>query len=75
MANGIRTSDLREFNKGRSFANCLLFFLFPGVWGMPTGPKVFWDFAGHVWAAALRPDLLFKKGHVTHLSGGGTEKK
>ena len=37
--------------------------LFPGVWGtliwrMPTGPKVFLDFAGRVWAAALRPDPL-----------------
>ena len=26
--------------------------------GMPTGPKVLLDFAGRVWAAALRPDPL-----------------
>ena len=37
--------------------------LFSGVWGasigvMLTGPKVFLDFAGRVWAAALRRGLL-----------------
>ena len=39
--------------------------LFPGVCGasvggMPTGLKVFLDFAGRVRAAALRPDPLLK---------------
>ena len=37
--------------------------LFLGLWGGPIGgmlkgPKVFLDFAGRVWAAALRPDPL-----------------
>ena len=41
---------------------------------MPTGPKVFLDFAGRVWVAALRPGH-FKKGLVPYLSGGGTENK
>ena len=46
------------------FINCLLF-LFPGVRGAPIGrrptePKVFLDFAGCVWAAALCLDQLKK---------------
>ena len=36
---------------------------------VPTGPKVFLDFAGRVWAAALRPDPLLKKSLVPYLSG------
>ena len=39
------------------------------------GPRVFLDFTGRVWAAALRPDPLLKKGLVPYLSGGGTENK
>ncbi len=52
-------------------------YLFPGrsFWSVPTGPKVFLDFAGRVWAAALRPDPLEKRGLVSYLSGGGTENK
>ena len=37
--------------------------------------KVFLDFTWRVWAAALRPDPLLKKGLVPYLSGGGTENK
>ena len=46
--------------KRKKFIVC---FLASGVplWGVLTGPKVFLDLAGRVWAAALRPDPLLKK--------------
>ena len=45
------------FNRIHVLSFEMLIFLFP-IGGMPTGPKVFLDLAGRVWAAVLRPDPL-----------------
>ena len=52
----LETSRIVLLNMLNTFA-----VLFPAVWdapirGVPTGPKVFLDFARRVWAAALRTD-------------------
>ena len=62
----------------KKYTTSLLFVSWPlgrPLWGVPTGPKVFLDFTWRVWAAALRPDPLLKKGLVPYLSGGGMENK